>query len=464
MGDFSERTYYSAAKEILFSNPVLAVPSFLLIGIIAMIPLIAIIWMALLVIDPFQFTSYIYRPAIYFITLWSLVEILFFIYHLSLQQLVQLPSAPPPFSQSDRDSLFASVLSNTDDARDFLSKWFFGSEVTKVKIGNLRDWMSYSLWGKSADKLDPTEHKEVDEIVGKFILEKGLDIQEGKNTNLRFMKHILDPVRTIPRPFVAYLVTDTIFNGIATLVLKYLGYHRYTIQDLTCWSFGSNLENQESVVFFHGIGAGIVTYLGFILHLHWKKYQNCRIILISLPHISMRFPSTSNIPSMNQTVSSIDAILDHFSIKSSVFIGHSYGTACLSWILQKRPQIVSKAIFIDPVCFELSKPDVIYNFVYRKPKNVGQLFMWYFVCKELGIAYLIGRHFWWFQNVLFAHQLPKSNHHTKVFLSGSDCIINAKFVRKYLDTHQIQYHWAPKHKHGDFLLDKSSWKEIVCWI
>lgn len=145
----------------------------------------------------------------------------------------------------------------------------------------------------------------------------------------------------------------------------------------------------------------------------------------------------------------------------------SYGTACLSWIAQKCPQYVANLIFIDPICFGLFEPYIIYNFVYRTPHRLGQLYMYYFVCREMGISYVISRHFWWTQNNLFLeHFLNETNENipTHVLLSGRDCIVNVHLVKEYLIKHNINYSCVPGLSHGDFMHHRCSWEQICRWI
>jgi len=150
-----------------------------------------------------------------------------------------------------------------------------------------------------------------------------------------------------------------------------------------------------------------------------------------------------------------------------IFLCFSYGTACLSWIVQSCPEYISRLIFLDPICFVLFEPYVVYNFVYRIPYKLGHLYMYYFVCRELGISYVISRHFWWTQNNLFLEQIPSKtneNLRTYVLLSGRDCIVNVDLVKNYLIEHDIEYYWASKLSHGGFMHDRQSWEKICQWI
>jgi hypothetical protein len=145
----------------------------------------------------------------------------------------------------------------------------------------------------------------------------------------------------------------------------------------------------------------------------------------------------------------------------------SYGTACLSWIVQQCPAYIARLIFLDPICFGLFEPYVIFNFVYRIPYKLGHLYMYYFVCRELGISYVISRHFWWMQNNLFLEQIPLDGNRmipTYVFLSGHDCIVNVHLVKEYLIANNIEYYWGSKLSHGDFMRHPDSWEQICRWI
>lgn len=93
--------------------------------------------------------------------------------------------------------------------------------------------------------------------------------------------------------------------------------------------------------------------------------------------------------------------------------------------------------------------------------------MYYFVCRELGISYVVSRHFWWTQNNLYFEQIRSPSNEpiqTYVLLSGRDCIINAHLIKDYLVDNNIDYYWAPNLSHGEYMRDPDSWKKICGWI
>merc|ERR1712217_664693 len=100
-----------------------------------------------------------------------------------------------------------------------------------------------------------------------------------------------------------------------------------------------------------------------------------------------------------------------------------------SWVVRSRPDIVSRLVLLDPVCFLLSQPDVAFNFLYRRPTNPFTVAVANFVRWELFSANVLMRHFYWYHNVLWKNELPEQ---CVVALSGKDDIINARAVRQYL--------------------------------
>merc|ERR1712070_1181567 len=118
---------------------------------------------------------------------------------------------------------------------------------------------------------------------------------------------------------------------------------------------------------------------------------------------------------------------------SACFIAHSYGTVELSWPLRHRRDIVSKMIFIDPVCFLLSQPDVAFNVLYRQPHNWFMTVAANAVAWELYTANTLKRNFVWYDNVCWSDELPDN---VVVALSSMDDICNPYTVRFYLEEHQ----------------------------
>jgi len=271
------------------------------------------------------------------------------------------------------------------------------------------------------------------------------------------MGHSIQNVGCIPRPFLAYLVTHTLANSILSFGMSLMRFNYIERDSHQYWvATQPSSSTERTLVLFHGIG-GLLWYLPFIREITKSNFFR-NIIVLLIPHVSLRFPKLGNVPTMDDTLQSLHSLFDSLRIKSASFIGHSYGTVILSWVIQKLENFVDSAIFIDPICFELVNPDIVFNFVYRSPDSPFQLLLWYFVSKEIGVSYFVCRHFWWYQNILFPSKLPKK---TAVFLGGKDCIINSNSLLRYLESQNIVCHYEPDHNHGAFLADKNIWREIL---
>jgi len=168
-----------------------------------------------------------------------------------------------------------------------------------------------------------------------------------------------------------------------------------------------------------------------------------------------------------------DALADMLEVhghSEACFIGHSFGTFVMSWVLRWRPEIVAKAIFLDPVCFLLSQPDVAYNVLYRKPGNWFTHLAANTVFWELYTANSLQRNFIWYNNVLWLDELPKK---TMIALSGMDDVANAAVLKCYIEEYQQQPEgnceelhllWYESYFHGEIFLHKSAELQVMDFI
>ncbi|KAJ3146284.1 hypothetical protein HDU86_000500, partial [Geranomyces michiganensis] len=220
------------------------------------------------------------------------------------------------------------------------------------------------------------------------------------------------------------------------------------------------------IVFIHGIGIGFLHYASLIA----RFPTTVDVFLIDWPHVAMR--RTDRIPDIPTTVNAIATMLTTSpnNHTRAAFVGHSLGTACISWMLHHKPDIVASTVFLDPVVFLLVDPSVAYNFVYRPPTTVLELLMHYFVARELYIAHSLARHFNWSQNILFSDDLPAAtttttttttpSPPTTVVLSAWDQIVPSAAVRKYLTdpaagatTPPVDLVWFDNMTHGQMMFD-----------
>lgn len=74
------------------------------------------------------------------------------------------------------------------------------------------------------------------------------------------------------------------------------------------------------------------------------------------------------------------------------FIGHSFGSVVVSWMIASAPECVESVLLLDPVSLMLQEPDVAHNFLYREPglgSPAVQTFFKYFVATELHVRAML---------------------------------------------------------------------------
>ena len=100
----------------------------------------------------------------------------------------------------------------------------------------------------------------------------------------------------------------------------------------------------------------------------------------------------------------------------------------LSWMCKLEPQYVYLCTFIDPVCFLLTKSDIVYNYMYKQQENPADMISEYLIARELHIAYSLSRNFHWHQNILWPDEILVP---ILIVLSGSDDIVPSATVQSF---------------------------------
>lgn len=128
----------------------------------------------------------------------------------------------------------------------------------------------------------------------------------------------------------------------------------------------------------------------------------------------------------------VERILSMHDISYFTVAAHSYGTVLAAFLhhdvtLSSR---IKGSLLIDPIPFLLHHSSVAYNFLYRSPRMANEWQLWYFASRDPDIARVLGRHFHWFEGILFREELFGKR--VTVSLSGRDQIVDARSVHSYL--------------------------------
>ena len=386
------------------------------------------------------------------------------------QARLKLPADhPEPLSRDERQELFDKCLVNIPSIESYLRGWFLGASLSDIRRENVREFL---LWGffdmDEAEVGDDVEgiDKEIDGYISK--IEKGLgkSLQDGRGP-AKSLRLTLDGAETAYRGLAWYTVVF-FADQFTHLFLAWHGFQYHArssgtngqifplrpqnlvakrhspAPNLSYWFQPHECgSNTLPIVFFHGIGIGLLPYIRFLVDIHAAKNRNGQgvgIIAIEVLPISFRLTA----PPLDRSafVCQMAAIVDHHGWDRFGLVSHSYGSVLTTHMLndpamQRR---VSSVVLIDPVTIMLHLPHIAYNFTRRGPNGANEWQLWYFASTDPGVAHCLSRHFFWRQNIIWKDQLVdapvgeavQGARRVTVCLSGRDLIVDTPAVAQYL--------------------------------
>lgn len=342
---------------------------------------------------------------------------------------------------------------------------------------NMREFLAWAFYHCAPDEVPRERLQEFDQLLEEGIRWVGMRFPPGYNRDAQPMRVTMDKVNSQHRPLSQYVFTSLVLPFINSVLLHRLGFKHYKSGTLSYWHRPADHDSRHSVdsesdceppglnrgdgpgiahrtlpplVFVHGLGLNLLPYYFFIREL-LTLASGRAVLLVSLPHISMCLQE--HVPSSAETVACLSDMLSSWGYAKGHFIGHSFGSLPLAWMVRRAPNRVSMVSFIDPVCFLIIKPDVCYNFIYKRPTCASELLSSFFVARELFIAHSLSRNFFWFENLLWPEDISMP---CLVALSGKDGIVPAHSVRRYLSVYKQRHGvdtpkvvWFQDHAHGE---------------
>ena len=360
---------------------------------------------------------------------------------------------------AERNELFKKVSATIEDPEKFMLGWFNGAPIESIGKNNMRQWILWAFFNLPSSDPDMKDisaenMKEIDVYVAELERKLGRTFPPGFNKDIKSIRLSTDPVNVIHRPACVYLGVGVLYDFLGWSRFYSLGLRHYVPSAdsghrirypyvglpskpsnsvLTYWyrpcpPLAKNEKEALPIVFIHGIGAGLKTYRDKITKILAQNPRSA-IYLIETPSVTMKF--MDKLPSKHEYINAVSDLLSSNNHKEALFCGHSLGTVIVSWIVHLRPEMCKRVILIDPVCWLLHLPNVAYNFLHRKPVTANHWLYWFFVSNEPGIAWFLGRGFFWFENALWLHEVPEHCEFTS-FLSEKDLIVDIANVYKYL--------------------------------
>jgi len=449
----------------------------------------------------FQYTPLLYTSILLFLTLhngWPsasssplfrltstllVLETIFALtlYRTYVTRLLKAAKHPPPGTRANRRALFEKCFSHVSDVDAYLRLWFLGAEPSEVRRENMREFL---LWG-FFDR-DLKECEEDDEVLGELeeymtrVEEKlGRKLEPGRGV-AECLRLTIDGVECRYRSLTWYLIIFLVDTA-AHAVFYLQGFRHYSqslrkslrvfpprishlvlpaersvAADLSYWYRPHKSPNKLPIVFLHGIGIGLWTYIQFLSELNSStKDHDDQIGILAIEILPISFRLAFDEPLASQEFArQVSKILSHHDIHEFVLVAHSYGTVLTTQMLRSpklAPRIAS-LVLVDPVSLLLHQPHVAYNFTRRKPRTAGQWQLWYFASMDPGVAYVLGRHFFWRDSIVWKEDLLERNgrdgeengngvsekawRRVAVFLAERDLIVSAPAVHRYLEAEE----------------------------
>ncbi|KAJ3319185.1 hypothetical protein HDV06_006625 [Boothiomyces sp. JEL0866] len=304
-----------------------------------------------------------------------------------------------------------------------LTVGFFNIDPEKITRQDIFEWASGMFFNKKAGDLDLEQFKKIKRFTDMVSSRMPKPLPERSGQPLNKILLTLDTPNIIHRPIVYYCLIR-IVDFVCRCLLSMLSFHKK--QGELPFYLRSGSSKELPIVFFHGLGIGLTSYLPFVaaLAIH---YPDRNIILFEMPSITMKLDENHVLP--QEYALHVANCLKELGFEKNIIAGHSLGTTCVRWMDLFHPELVHSRLFIDPVCFSLWTHHIAHNALYREPKNFHETFIKFIAMTEPGHATFLHRYFVWFQNTYFTSQLPKNS---VIYLSEKDNIVDSPSVAEYL--------------------------------
>jgi len=302
-----------------------------------------------------------------------MTESLFFMYCATkLVTKFNPPKLPEPILRENCEDVAELVWSSQQDIasrRDFLMGWFYDVDFEQLRR---EDAIAYLAWMKHGVPLEQNllTPKQLSSLE-KFDLNllekqtnngKPLPLRQRDEKALPILRFNCEPLRFRHKPLVFYAVT----HGVNLLLHKILQSKNFVYvpakdaqKDLSYWyrlpDSSDNMTIDGPLVFFHGVGGLAFCYKLFDELLANKSTrEKTPIVLFDLPHVSLKIHD--DIPRIESQIETICRVIDNVGMRTNgtrqtkaTLVGHSFGTNLVSWMVQKRPEMVAGCVFLGKI-------------------------------------------------------------------------------------------------------------------
>ncbi|KAI0473489.1 hypothetical protein GGR56DRAFT_534264 [Xylariaceae sp. FL0804] len=340
---------------------------------------------------------------------------------------------PAPLSRAERGALLRRCLDNVPDVGRYLRGWFLGADARQIRRDNVRDFVLWGFFDRWPGDESAEDEAELEGYLAEFERRLGRPLEPGRG-DAEGLRLTLDRVETRYRSVVWYLIIGLVDlfthclmewhgfrhhaqprpnNGLALIpprMQSLFAGKRPVSPGLGYWYRPHTATDRLPVVFLHGIGIGLSTYVPYLARLNPPSHgQRGQVGIIAVELLPISFRLTGAPLDKAEFLRQITAIVEAHGWQRFVLAAHSYGTVLATHMLSSptlNPRIES-AVLMDPVSILLHLPDVAYNFTRRRPRGANEWQLWYFASMDPGVAHCLGRHFFWKENIVWKEDLVR---------------------------------------------------------
>lgn len=404
------------------------------------------------------------------------------------RRLLKKVKHPPPLPRDERRALFYKCLRNIPDPERYLHWWFLGADSSEIRRDNMRDFVLWAFFDRASnEELEQEDVIEIDQYVDAIAERLGRDFGSGRGS-ARSLRLTLDVVETRYRSFFWYVILGGVdlythcslsWNGFqyyAQPVSKAVSVipprpqalfsrKRSASRELSYWYRPHTAKNKVPVMFLHGIGVGLWTYIQLLSNLNQSgDGDDGQIGIIALELLPISFRLTDAPLEKHEFLREIEKILDaHDKWDRFVLAAHSYGTALATHMIKSerfRPHIHS-TILMDPISILLHLPDIAYNFTRRKPRRANEWQLWYFASMDPGVALALGRHFFWKDNIIWKEELLGVEEDNELHVQDGDNGIRGRRKRNAAVTLAMRDLIVDTIPVGQYLVGGEDWADAL---
>ena len=357
-----------------------------------------------------------------------------------------------------------------DDVRGFVEGWFYDARLETLTRADVEAWIAGNVYGKEIKgDIDDRRARQLawmvqllEQRLGAELASPAFAFPPGPRS-VEFMSAPSQPLERRLHPLLLYAALGAARRAYG-LQLKAAGFAKKRAGRLSYWvrdgeALGDDDEFRPApVVFAHGIGVGLLPYKDAIAKLAaGARSAGAATYLLELPAISTTLQG-EELPRPVDLAADVSLALRSNGDAAAVFVGHSFGSAAMSYVLRHAPDVVAASVFVEPVVFLLNRPNVSNGFLFDKsPDPILDVLR-----SDPDIAFSMRRRFWWQEAVLWADQIRVP---TDVFLSDFDKIVPGAAVRAYLadeaDGRLVSVTSLGAKTHGEWQYDEASQDAVV---